>query len=57
MSCDKKENVNTNLIFNRLVGTDNGHTLKNLNIDENTRGESLSIENFGKLSEELCKLK
>ena len=31
--------------------------LKNLNIDENTRGESLSIENFGKLSEELCKLK
>ena len=31
--------------------------LKNLNIDENTRGESLSIEIFGKLSEELCKLK
>ena len=31
--------------------------LKNLNIDENTRGESLSIENLGKLSEELCKLK
>ena len=31
--------------------------LKNLNIDENTRGESLSIEMFGKLSEELCKLK
>ncbi|MGN1125667.1 MAG: 16S rRNA (adenine(1518)-N(6)/adenine(1519)-N(6))-dimethyltransferase RsmA [Candidatus Gastranaerophilaceae bacterium] len=31
--------------------------LKNLNIDENTRGESLSIEELGKLSEELCKLK
>ncbi len=31
--------------------------LKNLKIDENTRGESLSIEMFGKLSEELCKLK
>lgn len=31
--------------------------LKNLNIDENTRGEQLSIENLGKLSEELCKLK
>ena len=31
--------------------------LKNLNLDENTRGESLSIEMFGKLSEELCKLK
>ena len=31
--------------------------LKNLNIDENTRGESLSIADLGKLSEELCKLK
>lgn len=31
--------------------------LKNLNIDENTRGESLSIEDFGRLSEELWKLK
>ena len=28
-------------------------TLKKLNIDENTRGESLSIEKFGELSEEL----
>ena len=31
--------------------------LKSLNIDENTRGEALSIEKFGELSEELCKLK
>ena len=31
--------------------------LKKLNIDENTRGESLSIEELGMLSEELCKLK
>ena len=31
--------------------------LKNLNIDENARGESLSIEILGKISEELCKLK
>ena len=31
--------------------------LKNLNIDENTRGEDLSINQFGELSEELCKLK
>ncbi|MBR1942214.1 ribosomal RNA small subunit methyltransferase A [bacterium] len=31
--------------------------LKNLNLDENIRGESLSIETLGKLSEELCKLK
>ena len=29
--------------------------LKNLEIDENTRGEKLSIETFGKLSEELLK--
>jgi 16S rRNA (adenine1518-N6/adenine1519-N6)-dimethyltransferase len=33
------------------------NALKNLNIDENTRGESLSIEDLGKLSEELCRLK
>ena len=31
--------------------------LKDLGIDENTRGESLSIETLGKISEELCKLK
>lgn len=31
--------------------------LKNLEIDENTRAESISIELFGKLSEELCRLK
>ena len=31
--------------------------LKKLNIDENIRGESISIEDFGKLSEELCKLR
>ena len=31
--------------------------LKNLNIDENARGESFSIEILGKISEELCKLK
>ena len=31
--------------------------LKNLNISENTRGEDLSIKQFGELSEELCKLK
>ena len=30
---------------------------QNLNIDENARGESLSIEILGKMSEELCKLK
>ena len=29
--------------------------LSNLGIDENTRGEKLSIEMFGKLSEELQK--
>lgn len=31
--------------------------LKNLNIDEKIRGENLSIEQLGQLSEELCKLK
>ncbi len=31
--------------------------LSNLFIDENTRGEALSIADLGKLSEELCKLK
>ena len=49
-------------IKNALVngGFDKIHVqtaLKNLDIDENTRGESLSIEDFGKLSEELWKLK
>lgn len=29
--------------------------LKNLGLDENIRGEKLSIETFGKLSEELLK--
>ena len=32
-------------------------SIENLNIDENARGESLSIEILGKISEELCKLK
>lgn len=32
-------------------------TLSNLSISENIRGENLSIEDLGKLSEELCKLK
>lgn len=31
--------------------------LNNVGISENTRSESISIEDFGKLSEELCKLK
>ncbi len=31
--------------------------LENLKIEENIRGEALSIEKFGELSEELCKLK
>ena len=31
--------------------------LKKMNLDENIRGESLSIELLGELSEELCKLK
>lgn len=31
--------------------------LENVGISENTRSESISIEDFGRLSEELCKLK
>ena len=31
--------------------------LEKVGISENTRSESISIEDFGRLSEELCKLK
>ncbi len=53
----RRKNIKNSLVNGGFDKVKVQTALKNLNIDENVRGESLSIEAFGKLSEELCKLK
>lgn len=49
----RRKNIKNCLVNNCFDKEVVQKTLKKLNIDENTRGESLSIERFGELSEEL----
>lgn len=52
----RRKNIK-NCLLNASFSKENvSKALSNLKIDENTRGEKLSIEMFGKLSEELLKL-
>ena len=52
----RRKNIK-NCLLNASFPKENvSKALSNLKIDENTRGEKLSIEMFGKLSEELLKL-
>ncbi len=53
----RRKNIKNALINGGFEKEKVNMALKNLCIAENTRGEDLSIEMFGKLSEELCKLK
>ena len=51
----RRKNIKNCLINNGFDKNIVKSVLEKLNIPENTRGESLSIENFGELSEELLK--
>ena len=53
----RRKNIKNCLINNGFDKEQVKQALQNLDIPENTRGESLSIEKFGELSEELLKLK
>ena len=51
----RRKNIKNCLVNNGFEKELVKKVLGNLNIDENTRGESLSIAQFGELSEELLK--
>jgi len=53
----RRKNIKNCLVNNGFDKDVVRQVLENLNISENTRGESLSIEKFGELSEELLKFK
>ncbi|MCM1339923.1 MAG: 16S rRNA (adenine(1518)-N(6)/adenine(1519)-N(6))-dimethyltransferase RsmA [Muribaculaceae bacterium] len=52
----RRKNIKNCLISGGFSKEKVAAALSNLNIDENTRGEKLSIDMFGRLSEELIKL-
>lgn len=51
----RRKNIKNCLLNGGFLKDNVQKALQNLNLDENTRGEKLSIEMFGKLSEELLK--
>ena len=53
----RRKNIKNCLMHGGFSKENVQKALASLNIDENTRGEKLSIETFGKLSEELLKTK
>ena len=53
----RRKNIKNALVNGGFDKEEVQKALNTLKIDENTRGEKISIENLGKLSEELCKLK
>ena len=53
----RRKNIKNALVNGGFDKNNVQKALTKLNLSENTRGENLSIEELGKLSEELCKLK
>lgn len=51
----RRKNIKNCLLSGGFLRENIMHAMKNLNISENTRGETISIELFGKLSEELLR--
>ena len=51
----RRKNIKNCLLHGGFTKSNIQNALQSLGIDENTRGEKLSIETFGKLSEELLK--